>query len=127
MPDRSTLEGLLARVREATGPSRELDQDIFCAFDLAPVGADGTVAAYRAPMYSTSLDALAALQAEMLPGTQWRKNSHGDFFINGDGEFDQFEALGAQTALSTDCLTWLAAILSAYLAHLQAQEGAACE
>ena len=68
MTNRATLESLLARVLEGTGPDRELDRAI--AMALTPKARRGM---YVRRHYTTSLDAALTLVPE---GWSWRRRSN---------------------------------------------------
>jgi hypothetical protein len=82
-PTAKDLDGLIARVEQATEGSRELDAAILCAFPELPFAMtpddrwpgrvtfqheDGASDSRRAPPYSYSIDAAKALKDRMLPG-----------------------------------------------------------
>lgn len=139
--DTQSLESLLERVREATGPDRELDAAIEIAF-LPTESGDDDILYYSLPSpddrcepgtywritrsgrslrtsrkLSASLDACAALQAEKLPGSMeavWNmEEGPGARLLIPvkNSEWKLIEATG-----NTVCLAWLAAILSALIA-----------
>lgn len=84
----TTLPELSRRVSEAEGPSRELDAEVYIALEIpAPrvgridrmggvVGWHPIDAPYQSsievPRYTASLDAVAALIADNLPGCGWQ-------------------------------------------------------
>lgn len=128
-----SLESLLERVRGATGPDRELDALIFAwANNLILVtvkneygntdlrdrsGYQCPVPHDYVPLYTSSLDACAALQAAKLPGSMealWNmEEGPGARLLIPvkNSEWKLIEATG-----NTVCLAWLAAILSALIA-----------
>ena len=71
-----TLRSLQKRIREATGPDRELDKAIWLAIGNAPrVVPEGyTLNTGLAPRYTTDLDGLGAcvaLMRDQFPGALW--------------------------------------------------------
>lgn len=69
--------GLLARVREAKGPDRQIDADVFEYVDpdfpsLPATFGTGAYTIVTAPLYTASIDAALALVERMLPGWFWR-------------------------------------------------------
>ena len=90
MTSRATLEALLARVLEGTGPDRELDGAAWCAANGFPFvkwdgagvvwrGADGSIQHYsalRLPPYTASLDVVLR---DLLPeGWDWERTPQED-------------------------------------------------
>lgn len=75
----ANLAGLIERVGKETGPDRELDEAIFCAFnpEYSPtfhptvVAKAGLVGARVVPKYTASIDAIAALAEKVAPGQAW--------------------------------------------------------
>lgn len=72
----STLRSLAEQVEAAEKGSRELDEAIFLALVIDPLGIDYGVKgraelATEAGCYTTSLDAIAALEKEVLPDLTW--------------------------------------------------------
>lgn len=63
----TTLQELAVRLDKATGPDRELDRDIHYILS----GEEGMALVFAIPEYTASLDAVAALQAKVLPGWEW--------------------------------------------------------
>src|SRR3546814_11609755 len=61
MADTATLRTLLERVEQASGPDRELDQDVWHHLGQCAKQEDGTCAEYKAPELSASVDAVLAL------------------------------------------------------------------
>lgn len=135
--DIAALEALRDRVRDATGPDRELDWDLERLFHPdAPVFkidpekhpqtfADlrfaweavnqGYISTWVFPKLSSSLDACAALQAELWPGSLREVEYHGNVcrvFVWGPG----FGWLYYEDHRHGECLAWLSAILSALIA-----------
>lgn len=139
----SKLTELLDRVRDAAGPDRELDADVFdiwgdghLIWDLGeplylkrPAGAVRQTR-YDVPRYTASIDAALALTERVLPG--WHVTMatfHTDYggpyadaastgYINNiDGHDDEF----AESAGATIPLAILAAALTALIA-LEAQQ-----
>lgn len=98
------LSALLERVRQATGPDRELDRDIEVALPLdsgiahshRPSAAPGKVTCrynsgstgtYKAPRYTASVDVDLALVERVLPGWAWKVGScsvSDDFWLVPD-------------------------------------------
>src|SRR3546814_20260754 len=70
MADTATLRTLLERVEQASGPDRELDQDVWHHLGQCAKQEDGTCADYKAPALSASVDAVLALIERAL-GTEW--------------------------------------------------------
>ena len=68
MTDRATLEALLARVLEGTGPDRELDEEIDLYFLEAGLRAPRFAILFDAPRHTASLDAALTLVPE---GWSW--------------------------------------------------------
>lgn len=64
MTDLESLRGLEKRLAEASGPSLDLDKEIFLTVD------DGFGARVTGHTYTASLDAAVALEERVLPG--WR-------------------------------------------------------
>ena len=107
-----SLRSLQKRIREATGPDRNLDWDIREAFYPGRVG--------QAPLFTLDPDGLGpcvALMREVLPGYVWGKFLDGNFELAGPP--------GTRTiysrVLSSECLTFLDAILSALIAQEEAR------
>ena len=81
MTDRATLEALLARVLEGTGPDRELDGDLAEALQVGgnpwKHDGDGWISVHgfgcQAAMFTQSLDAALRLVPE---GWDWRRRSN---------------------------------------------------
>jgi len=152
----TTLKSLRQRIREATGPDRELDcllravvrdgravrehQDFILARNPKPphdeyvVGllAPGSPRKFReadskpgVPRYTASLDACVSLLSEVLPGCEWNRDRHGDFWIwrgrNRLGAQGRSMVDGANR-LANDCLTFIDAIISAAIVQLEAKE-----
>lgn len=136
-----TLRSLQERIREATGPDRELDAAIFRALDLQlpeqflnlgialkwqadgsalmPVG--GMQVRYEPPAFTASLDACVALMRDVLPG--WRRDSfqrvdHFSVFVSNPDQ-DQEHAYHSLETHAT-----LIAIVSALIAIEEAKEKA---
>lgn len=112
--DIAALEALRERVREATRSSLELDcaiQDVF----------DPEYGTFGWRPWSASLDACAALQAELWPGSLREVEYHGNVcrvFVWGPG----FGWLYYEDHRHGECLAWLSAILSALIAmHREAR------
>src|SRR3546814_12935176 len=70
MADTATLRTLLERVEQASGPDRELDQDVWHHLGQCAKQEDGTCADYKAPALSASVDAVLALIERAL-GPEW--------------------------------------------------------
>lgn len=121
--DTQSLESLLERVRSATGPDREIEADLFRALGYAVSPPQKNYqkfvwlmhepgGAWRSMLAVTeSLDACAALQAEVLPGWNWVKTDDGSFAV-----LWRVTRFHNSDRLATECLTFLAAILSALIA-----------
>jgi hypothetical protein len=137
MPDLSALKALQARIRQATGPDRELDGRIGFAFGLGHsknyhecceshvAGRDGSKLTYSSlaywqtfPQWTGSLDACVALMMEVLPGCEWGRDFR-DFAIyevpHPDGAWHEIGC--SEKLLANDCLTFTDAILSAVIAR----------
>lgn len=123
------LEGLVERLREAKGPDREIDGDLF--FELDPefpnfamhmsalpdpaTFATGAYTSVKAPAYTSSIDAALALVERVLPG--WRYDLHSPRFgtpfeavlMDGDGAARKIVVSTAPTAP----IAILAALLTA--------------
>lgn len=78
MTDRKTLEALLKRVEEAGGGSRDLDRDIWQAFDAAAAGAPH--GEMPGTFYTSSIDAALALVERVLPGWTYALDNAGRTF-----------------------------------------------
>lgn len=65
------LNSLYERVQSADRPSRRIDEDLYCELGLAEVSDDGSIIAYRAPMYTARLEDAVALVSKMLPSWWW--------------------------------------------------------
>lgn len=107
-----SLRSLQKRIREATGPDRNLDWDIREAFYPGRMG--------QAPLFTLDPDGLGpcvALMREVLPGCEWGRNTNGHWFI--------FETptvvLAWALPLANDCLRFLDAIVSALIAQEEAK------
>ena len=81
------MTDLIKRLKEAPGPSRELDAEIADLFGVAvylmPTEFDTT-----APAYTSDLNVVIALIEEKLPGTYWElapASSSGDYVARVDG------------------------------------------
>src|SRR3546814_8696695 len=61
---------LLERVEQASGPDRELDQDVWHHLGQCAKQEDGTCADYKAPALSATVDAVLALIERAL-GPEW--------------------------------------------------------
>jgi len=116
-----SLRALQTRIREATGPDRELDIAIWDALDpTETIGPPGPrIESSIAPPYTTDPDGLGAcvaLHNEMFPSGHWARTP--------DGTFRAFRAGYAHEAnpLANDCLTFLDAIFSAKIAELEAEQ-----
>lgn len=147
--DIAALEALRDRVREATGPSRELDCLIHVVamrhqyrcgdkgnFNIVdpPFYAErrfffnpvpevewiGYDLLNISPRYTSSLDACAALQAEVLPGALmgfWNmEDGPGARIIPSISGHDYVNAPDIAETAATMPLAWLSAILSALIA-----------
>lgn len=75
MTDRATLEALLARVLEGTGPDRELDAEIDLYLLDAGLRKQRFSIPFDAPRYTASLDAALTLVPE---GWIWVIGSYGN-------------------------------------------------
>jgi hypothetical protein len=71
---------LIARLEAPPEGSRVLDQEIFHALDLCPKVSDGTCCDYRAPDYTTSLDAALTLVPDQAADEAvfWRVGNDGE-------------------------------------------------
>lgn len=128
--DIAALTALRDRVREATGQDRKLDRAILSALiDFREIDEyicemkgwyysdDGDERNPPYPSPTGSLDACAALMKEKLPGYVWQKTLSGAFVVIPDVSNWQEPSYGGNsTALATDPLTFLAAILDALIA-----------
>lgn len=74
MTNRATLEALLARVLEGTGPDRELDAEIDLYLLDAGLRGQRFSIPFDAPPYTASLDAV--LRGLLLKGWDWRRRSN---------------------------------------------------
>lgn len=76
MPDLTTLSALQERLRNATGPDRKLDADLWEAFDpiFATCRPHWTVKEIEdfTPHHTASVDAALALVEKLLPGWAWQ-------------------------------------------------------
>lgn len=127
----SALKALQARIRQATGPDRELDGRIGFAFGLGHsknyhecceshvAGRDGSKLTYSSlaywqtfPQWTGSLDACVALMMEVLPGAKWEREETGDFAVSLHDGFPIWSV-----PCANDCLTFTDAILSAVIAR----------
>ena len=79
MTERATLEALLARVLEGTGPDRELDRAI--AMALTPKARRGM---YVRRHYTTSLDAAVTL---VPPGVAWVRRTPSTMALVFRGDY----------------------------------------
>src|SRR3546814_16011463 len=70
MADTATLRTLLERVEQASGPDRELDQDVWHHLGQCAKQEDGTCADYKAPALSASVAAVLA-PIERALGPAW--------------------------------------------------------
>ena len=87
--DKAEIEGLVERLRQATGQDRELDRDILALFECVDGGDDPIIGwcewnrlgnktyVHPAPL-SDSIDAALALVERLLPG--WRYDIHSPRF-----------------------------------------------
>lgn len=138
MTDLSTLRSLQQRIREATGPDRELDADISCALlggmpDLAAPRIDPEYrrrrvggAYFDVPNFTRDPDGLGACKAlmlEVLPGCVWERTKNGSIHV--------YRAAGALLPIgfpeigeicANDCLTFIDAICAARIAELEAEQ-----
>ncbi len=95
MTDLTTLQSLRDRVAQATGPDREIDAAIACAFvlrDLRPARPDDfegrygyppgsiktTLGFLQADSYTSSIDAALAWVERVLPGWGWTVSNADD-------------------------------------------------
>lgn len=129
------LEQLQQRVREATGPDRELDADIAEAFFLFPAASSrrpwqpqngpaepawfsgNNFFWWKPPHFTTDPDGLGACVAllrSVLPGAKWAKFHMGSFEIHEGGNW-----IADVSALANDCLTFIDAIISAKLTRAE--------
>ena len=115
-----SLRSLQKRIREATGPDRNLDWDIREAFYPGRMG--------QAPLFTLDPDGLGpcvALMREVLPGREWSRDSAWCFWIweqiskNAWGAKKRID--GGPYRLANDCLTFLDAIFSAAIAQEEAK------
>ncbi len=107
-PDIGALRALRDRVAAATGPDREIDQDLFCDLGLCPRGEDGILDAYRAPRYTESVD--AALWLVERHGFGWRVDQDGGCTLS-DAD-DAFDPVKAATPPLSVCAALLAAMIA---------------
>jgi hypothetical protein len=142
MVNLSALKALQARIRQATGPDRELDGRIGFVFGLGysknyrececceshVIGKDGSKLTYSSlaywqtfPQWTGSLDACVALMMEVLPGF-WTRRTDGSFQIwpVAYSTFLLSKPLVEQRPLANDCLTFIDAIIQAEVAKLEA-------
>lgn len=118
-----SLKALQTRIREATGPDRELDVEIaralrpgqlWCAeHPFAPEDV--------APNFTTDPDGLGACVAlfhEVLTGCKWTRTASGRFRV-----WDWNDLLASDAKpLANDCLTFVDAIIEAKAAKLEAEQ-----
>lgn len=131
----TNLAGLLARVRAARGPDRELDGDIANALSQAPEGfrrskirsnsmmwAEKTKSdwdhaeRWDAPRYSASIDAALALVERGVPGAIWEREVSGDIGIWWRESPTNDWIIGQSNELASVPLTILAAAFETIIA-----------
>lgn len=127
-----TLTELSRRVSEADGPSRELDAEIWLALDPRNTrkqwsyvhGAtgrtcevdetrDATRRLIIVPAYTASLDAVAALIAEKLPGFKWSLHKSGSPYVAGVTKEAPIRTMPHMGVAATPALALLSAALLA--------------
>jgi hypothetical protein len=138
-----TLRALQTRIREATGPDRELDGDILVAFkggeivwkmsnftmEQCPAHRHpskqhvGGFANEHVPLLTGSLDACVGLMHATLPGCTWAKDQNGGFSIYYGWleNLDLWRRVWGHKC-ANDCLTFIDAIISARIAELEAEQ-----
>lgn len=118
--DIAALSALRDRVREATGPDWKLDERLFAKLHGWDYPLFGAAIHERDRLkreginldYTASLDACAALQAEVLHGCEMERRMDRAVLISKERNW----IYARQTPLATFPLTWLCAILSALIA-----------
>ncbi len=132
MTDLPTLKALQALIRNATGPDSQLDLAILEALDsdcvdiLRDLNDDNMFdLAELAPNFTTYPEGLGVcvqLMHEMLPGYAW-EHFHNGYMTVGIFSLDDFNPRSGSKPLANDCLTFIDAILSAYMAQQEARDG----
>jgi len=131
LPEHSTsivdrLRLLQTRIREGTGPDRELDCDIDRVLRGRSVwpehGATYSVEGHvwvSTDYYTTDPDGLGAcvaLMREVLPGCEWTRNQFGCFLIWSTSG-NAVPSIMPAPKLANDCLTFLDAIIAAKISE----------
>jgi hypothetical protein len=97
IPDRAVLEGLLERVRMATGPDRELDAALCENFGRKTAsGLPSIIGGLGIPGFTGSLDAITALVGSR--GFGWQVDQTEGAFVSDEN--DQWHETCATPALS---------------------------
>lgn len=126
----TALIALQKRVREATGPDRELDADIaeriggWASFPGDNwIGPHGQICV---PSYTSSLDACLSLMRERLPGCMWAigEMEEGPFcrLVYPDPQSQSRFRIGEASRVESVTLSFIDAILSAEIAKEEATE-----
>jgi len=124
-----TLRSLQTRVREATGPDRELDVEIARALQPGQLWCVEHPFAPEdvAPNFTTDPDGLGACVALMhaiLPGCEWDRDFRKFSIFEVPNPNGAWHEIGySENVLANDCLTFLDAIFSAKIAELEAEQG----
>lgn len=120
-----TLRSLQQRIREATGPDREIDAAISAAlryYDDSSIPWGGELIA---PDFTTDPDGLGAcvgLMREVLPGHEWEREFRNFGIYNIRTSDGSWHETGYSTKpLANDCLTFLDAICAALIAEEEAK------
>ena len=125
-----SLRALQTRIREATGPDRELDLEIMrafypeCQWTIASTHPAIGNRLSEAFFFTTDPDGLGACVALMhatLPGCEWVRTEDRSFQIWREiGVKVPIGYLSYRAPLANDCLTFLDAICSAKICELEA-------
>lgn len=135
------LAGLLERVKAATGPTRELDGDLFLDLGVYPIESQSRWesppsapirewASRQALPYTASIDAALALVEKMLPGAVWHvMTDYGDLNRakigqEGNPRASIYRSDDRQLFSQADAITPALAILAVLLTALIARETA---
>jgi len=115
----TTLKSLQKRIREATGPDRFLDADIWRKLvgDVLPPKDYP-----KLTTYPEGLGACVALMHERFPGALWFKRLDSGFEVYQPSTEESVGRFGKAKPLANDCLTFLDAIIAAKIAELEARE-----
>jgi hypothetical protein len=134
MTNLESLRSLQKRIREATGPDRELDLAIYQDLDVFNPALKGFPArgafspdAMEVPKITLDPDGLGpcvALQRAVLPGCEWSKDRRGEIIIFDELPAKVWAVVAIAKPLANDCLTFLDAIFSAAIDQEEAKEKA---